>query len=320
MELTQQQRDRALGVLIGTACGDALGAPLEFGSVVPYPSQIGMTGGGSFGWKPGEWTDDTSMAIVIARAIVEHGSLDGGGLDAVAAGFHDWAAVAHDVGNQTRHVLGAARFHGSDASHLTAAARAFADANPRSDGNGSLMRTAPVALAFLDDPAALAAAARMVSALTHASDDSTDACVLWTSAIRVAVMNGTLDGLRAGLEFVAPERRTLWSKRIDDAEAGEPWDFPKNGWVVHAFQAAVAAITCAAEHDGAPVDMFARGVDHAVRCGYDTDTVGAIAGGLLGARHGLATVPVEWMDVINGWPGMRAEDLVTLSSAIIAND
>jgi ADP-ribosylglycohydrolase len=319
VKLTQQQRDRALGVMIGTACGDALGAPLEFGPVVPYSAQIAMTGGGSFGWEPGEWTDDTSMAVVIMGAIAEHGGLDDGALNTVSAGFHDWAKSAPDVGNQTRHVLATARFHGRDAAHLIAVAADFARSNARSDGNGSLMRTAPVALAFLDDPAGLAAAARAVSALTHAGDDSTDAWVLWTSAIRVAVIDGTLQGLRAGLEYIPAERRSLWRERIEAAEHSEPWDFPRNGWVVHAFQAAVAAITCRAEHDGAPADSFERGVDHAVRCGHDTDTVGAIAGGLLGALHGLAAVPTAWTDVINGWPGMRADDLVALTDAIVTD-
>lgn len=319
MKLTQQQHDRALGVMIGTACGDALGAPLEFRPVVPYPAQIMMTGGGSLGWKPGEWTDDTAMAIAIGRAIAEHGGLGDGALNTVAAEFHDWARVAPDIGNQTRHVLDAARFHGRDASDLTAAAAEFARVNSRSDGNGSLMRTAPVALAFLDDPVGLAAAARAVSALTHAADDSTDACVLWTSAIRMAVIDGTLHGLRAGLEFIPAERRALWLERIEAAERSEPWDFAKNGWVVHALQAAIAAVTCSTEHDGAPVEAFARGVDHAVRCGYDTDTVGAIAGGLLGAVHGFTAIPTAWTDVINGWPDMRVADLVALSDTILSN-
>ncbi len=311
-----QQQDRARGVLVGMACGDALGAPLEFGPVVPYPAQIGMSGGGSFGWKPGEWTDDTSMAIVIGRAIAEHGGLGDQALDAIAAGFHKWARTAPDVGNQTRHVLGAARFHGTDARHLAAAAAEFAAASSKADGNGSLMRTAPVALAFLDDAVACAAAARAVSALTHAGQDSQDACVLWTNAIRVAVVDGSLDGLSAGLEFIAPERRELWESRIAEAEAGEPWDFPKNGWVVQALQAAWSAVVCTRTHDSAPADAFAHGVDHAVRCGNDTDTVAAIAGGLLGALHGLEAIPADWSGLVNGWPGMRGDDLVAMADAI----
>lgn len=319
MQLTAVQQDRARGVLIGQACGDALGAPLEFGPVVPYPAQITMTGGGAFNWKPGEWTDDTSMALIIARAIAEHGAYGPAALDAIAEGFHEWARTAPDVGSQTRHVLGAARFGGLDAKHLMAAARTYAAQHERSDGNGSLMRTAPLALAFLDDPDGLAVAAREVSALTHAGEDAMDACVLWTSALRVAVVEGMHDGLEHGLSYIATERRALWEERIGEAEASEPWDFPKNGWVVHAFQAAWAAVACAQDHESAPRDAFERGVDHAVRCGYDTDTVGAIAGSLLGALHGYGAVPSEWRDVLNGWPGMDADALVALTDRICAD-
>lgn len=309
-----QQQDRARGVLVGTAAGDALGAPLEFGPVVPYPASVEMKAGR--GWKAGEWTDDTSMAIVIARAIAEYGGLGEAAMDAVASGFHTWAATAPDVGIQTRHVLAVAHRTGTGAAALAAASAEFAATHEHADGNGSLMRTAPVALAFLHDAEACAAAARAVSALTHAGDDSQDACVLWTNAIRVAVLEGTLDGLHAGLELLPAERRELWAARIAEAEAGEPWDFKKNGWVVHALQAAWSAVVCTVDHEGAPASAFARGVDHAVRCGHDTDTVAAIAGGLLGALHGLSSVPTKWLDVLNGWPDMRAADLVALSDAI----
>jgi len=65
--LSPAQRDRAAGVLVATAAGDALGAGYEFGPPLPTSTPVGMVGGGGFGWAPGEWTDDTSMAMVIAR-------------------------------------------------------------------------------------------------------------------------------------------------------------------------------------------------------------------------------------------------------------
>ena len=67
MTLTTAQLDRACGVLLGTAAGDALGAPYEFGPPRGPELEVAMVGGGSFGWEPGEWTDDTSMAIAIAE-------------------------------------------------------------------------------------------------------------------------------------------------------------------------------------------------------------------------------------------------------------
>lgn len=318
MNLTTEQRSRARGVLVGTACGDALGAPLEFGPVIPYPTPIAMIGGGAFGWQPGEWTDDTSMTIIIAKAAAAHRGLTAdAAMNDIAAGFHDWAATAKDVGSQTRHVLGAARFHGRDARSLTSAARDYTEQHPTAAGNGSLMRTAALALAHLDDAQALADAAANVSALTHANQDAIDACILWTSAIRTAVLDGELDGLADGLKFISADRRDLWAQRIAEATSAEPWDFPKNGWVVHAFQAAWSAIACTKQHDGAPTDNhFTRTIDHSVRCGGDTDTVAAIAGGLVGALHGITATPQHWFDALNGWPGMDAVDLVELTDLI----
>lgn len=309
MELTQAQWDRARGVLIGTAYGDALGAPLEFGPVIAYPAAIAMHAGR--GWEHGEWTDDTSMAIVIARALADSGGL-AAALDATAEGWQRWRHQAKDVGIMTGSVLDAAARRGPGAEGLRAAAADYASHVGRHDGNGSLMRTAPVALAFLDDARACADAARAFSALTHAGQDSQDACVLWTNAIRVAILDGTTDGLRGGLELLYVDRRERWSALLDEAALGEPWDFGSNGWVVQALQAAWSAVHCQREHPGSPVDALLRGVDHAVRCGLDTDTVAAIAGGLLGALHGFDAVPAAASASLHGWPGLRAPALVGL--------
>ena len=93
----------------------------------------------------------------------------------------------------------------------------------RTAGNGSLMRTAPVALAYLDDEDAMVAAARAISELTHYDPDAGDACVLWCSAIRHAVLTGELD-VRIGLRHIESGRRELWSKRLDEAESSRPAD------------------------------------------------------------------------------------------------
>src|SRR3954452_4200867 len=86
--------DRAAGVLMGMACGDALGAPYEFGPPLSVDHPVGMVGGGTFGWEPGEWTDDTQMAVVILRAAelaVADGVRLADRLDDVVRGWVDWA-------------------------------------------------------------------------------------------------------------------------------------------------------------------------------------------------------------------------------------
>jgi ADP-ribosyl-[dinitrogen reductase] hydrolase len=296
--------DRAVGVLVGGAVGDALGVPYEYGSrALPPPGEApAMLGGGLGGYAPGQWSDDTEMACAIAR-VAAVGALNCvDALDAVADGFVGWFGDGPaDIGNQTRAVLSGATAGPGSAARLRAAAAGLHARTGRTAGNGSLMRTGPVVLPYLDDPAGLVDAARAVSAITHHDPQAGDACVLWCLAIRHAVTTGTLD-VRAGLAHVAPE----WEAWIDEAEAADPSAFgASNGWAVAALQGAWAAASRAGS--------FASGVDAAIRGGGDTDTVAAIAGALLGARFGASGIPPQWRERIHGWPGLRDADLVRLA-------
>jgi ADP-ribosyl-[dinitrogen reductase] hydrolase len=315
--LTAAQLDRAAGVLLGLACGDALGAGYEFGPPLAAETPVLMEGGGSFGWTPGEWTDDTSMAVPLAEAAAQgHDLLEDGVLDVVAARWMAWASEARDVGVQTSRVLhGAAR---PTSKALAAAALDVHERMGRSGGNGSLMRTAPIALAYLHNPEGLAVAARRVSELTHFDPEAGDACVLWCLAIRHAVLHGTFEGVRSGLEAIPEERRALWASRLDEAQRLAPSAFDRNGWVVQALQGAWSAIsrTPVPEADPSagvvPSQHLRLALEAAVRGGRDTDTVAAIAGGLLGARWGASAVPGAWRRILHGWPGLWARDLVQL--------
>ncbi|MGW5269241.1 ADP-ribosylglycohydrolase family protein [Rhodococcus sp. NPDC003994] len=309
--LTTDRIDRAEGVLLGTAAGDALGAGYEFG--YPTPDQeIAMIGGGPFDWAPGEWTDDTSMALCVADALALcvadalAGHADAGLLDAVAANFVTWYDTRPpDIGNQTRAVLS---HRDPSADAMT---RRAAGLSGRTGGNGSLMRTAPVALAFLHDGRALADAATRISALTHSDPQAGEACALWSVAIRHAVLHGTYDGLRFALS-ADPALSHTWSPLLEAAETGTPADFANNGWVVHALQTAWWAIATTEEDER----QLPRALEKCVRAGGDTDTTAAIAGGLLGARWGRSAIPPEWIELLHGYPGRRAADLITLTHTL----
>ena len=323
MTLTTVQLDRACGVLLGTAAGDALGAAYEFGPPRGPNLEVAMVGGGSFGWEPGEWTDDTSMATAIAEVAATGADLrQEAVLDAIARRWHEWSQRAKDVGVQTRSVLSRAGRHGISAQAARTESAALHNRTGRTAGNGSLMRTAPLALAYLDDEAALVAAARAVSELTHYDPEAGDACVLWCCAIRHAILTGVLDA-RIGLRHIPSEPRDLWASRLDAAETSKPSDFTNNGWVVEALQAAWCAIATTPIPQDEPaqgvfrVDHLRLALDTAVRGGGDTDTVAAIAGGLLGAAYGASTVPAEWRRLLHGWPGLRTRDLVDLGSQIV---
>jgi ADP-ribosylglycohydrolase len=305
MNLTPVQLDRAAGVLVGAAAGDALGAGYEFRS--PPEGEPAMIGGGLGHWEPGEWTDDTQMALCIAK-VTAGGTVEP---DAIGDNFLAWfKSGPADVGVQTSLVLSRAKSGGE----LAALAHSYHLDHPdRSAGNGSLMRTGPVALAHLGDDQAIAASARAVSGLTHADPLAGDACVLWCIAIDRAIREGRLDGIRDGLLLLPSGKQSFWEAKIREAETANPATFVPNGFVVTALQAAHAAVTQTPVPSPQPCRHLQHALGTAVRIGNDTDTVAAIAGALLGGRWGASAVPLAWKEILHGWPGHGVRDLVRLA-------
>ncbi|WP_336707971.1 ADP-ribosylglycohydrolase family protein [Oerskovia sp. USHLN155] len=327
--------DRAAGVLVVQACGDALGVPYEFATPPRADEAAVMRGGGLGPYAPGEWSDDTQMAVCVARVAAQgRGLTTEGPLDDVAAAFEAWlTGGASDVGTQTAAVLrNAAHLPGRPAARLRAASQALHVSTGRTAGNGALMRTGIVGVVALDDRTETARAARAVAELTHTDPLAGESCVLWSEAVRVAITQGMLD-VRTGLDLLPPGRRTLWAAWIADAEQDRPTaDLGANGFTVTAFQAAWHAIASTKvpdggaqlERDGSAASSGAvaeraphtlRALQAAVRIGGDTDTVAAIAGALLGARYGTSDLPAEWLDLVHGWPGLDAEGLGELAHA-----
>ena len=323
--LSAAQSDRAAGVLLALAAGDALGAGYEFGPPLGPEVPVVMGGGGPLGRAAGEWTDDTAMAVAIAEVGAEGADLlSTPAQDRITARWAEWAGQAGDVGVQTRDVLQtatrAARLRGDrwpTAADARRSAAALHEQTGRTAGNGSLMRTAPIALAYLRDPDRLVEAATALSGLTHADPEAGEACVLWSLAIRHAVLEGSFDGVHDELHRLGAERAAVWERRLREAEAAEPARFDRNGWVVQGLQGAWSAISRTLTVEGAPPSAFPashlrHALEAAVRGGRDTDTVAAIAGALLGARWGASAVPASWRRRLHGWPGLRARDLVRL--------
>src|SRR5688572_21596334 len=204
---------RVAGALVGSAVGDALGAPFEFGPArqfsarFPSPARgarTEMCGGGSLGWEPGEFTDDTQMALLLASSLVERGGLDE--ID-IFERFRTWAAAGPpDIGNQTRAVLRSGR------PWDVAAAEHFARSG-HAAGNGSLMRTTPAAIRFSrDGREATMDAARRISALTHGDPSAGEGCAIFHQLMRVALDGGDpLAAIPSAVEAVADEHRERWA-------------------------------------------------------------------------------------------------------------
>lgn len=329
--LDPAQRRRAAGSVIAAATGDALGAPYEFQSPVVDSEDIDMIGGGVLGWQPGEWTDDTSMAIVVLEAALStsnrHDLRVESAQDQIAREWYSWSLGTPDIGTLTSQVIRRATDGARAAGHyipraadFRAAAISAHDDLPATAGNGSLMRTHAAVLPYLlasDDDAAEGIDA--VCRLTHVHQDTTEACILWGFAVRHAILTGEVD-VRRGLPRLSEDRRQLWIERIEEAEQATPALFRRNGWVVGAFQAAWSAITRVGpipEGKFAQRDTLVAALEAAARAGYDTDTVACITGALIGAALGPKSVPPEWRRMLFGWPGYEVDELMGLVERLL---
>lgn len=245
----------------GQAVGDALGVPYEFQPRGTFQC-TDMVGYGTHNQPAGTWSDDTSMALAICDSVREKGAIDPADM---LEKFRAWQRESaytvdglFDIGGTT---LTALRLgHGLDGE--------------RDNGNGSLMRTLP--LAFTD---ATDEEVRAVSAITHAHPVSTDACV---TAVHIA--RALRDGA-SPREAVAQEAPELFG--VLDGPAPE-----SSGFVRHTL---AAALWCLAN-----TDSYRDCVLAAVNLGDDTDTTGAVAGGLAGIVYGLDGIPAEWLEALRG--------------------
>jgi ADP-ribosyl-[dinitrogen reductase] hydrolase len=284
------ESQRAIGALLGSAIGDALGAPFEFGPAgqftrrFPKPAlgpSTEMIGGGSFDWAPGEFTDDTQMALILAKSLLENGVFDGAD---VFARFQAWAKNARDVGAQTRSVL-----HNGDWQH--SADRHF-EQTGHAAGNGSLMRATTSALFSSDQSidAALTLALAQ-SALTHGDPAAGWGAALYHGMVRAALRgDSALDELPALLDRLpSPHAERYQSMLLSDVPLG---DEPRNGSVWTCLAQAVRVLRQSSS--------FEEAMRQVCDIGGDVDTVACVTGGLAGATFGVQGIPSRWVSHVHG--------------------
>ncbi|HEV2544925.1 MAG TPA: ADP-ribosylglycohydrolase family protein [Methylobacterium sp.] len=272
-------RDRARGALLGLAVGDALGTTLEFTHRDSLPLHTEMTGGGPFDLQPGEWTDDTAMALALADSLISCRGFDPHDL---AARFVSWwqdgayscTASCFDIGLTTREAL----------ARLVSTDDPFAGSlDPRTAGNGSLMRLAPVALFALHDADRADQIARNQSCITHAAPQAVEACAYFVQILREASL-GQPDVLR---------RRTWSGDPVITAIAAGSWhhktrdEIRSSGYVIDTLEAAVWSVGITMS--------FEEALILAVNLADDADTVGAVTGQLAGALYGASAIPERWL-------------------------
>lgn len=279
--------ERYEGTLLGLACADALGGAVEFLPRFVIKRQfpegvLEITGGGPHGLRLGEVTDDTAMAMAIARACGPQG-ID---LDDVVANFVSWyRSDPKDIGITTSRAL----------SKLAAgvAWREIGDKMMRETpgklaGNGTVMRTAPLALRFRRNRDALRQVSIDTARMTHPDPMATWGAVALNQAIAHLLEGGDVATVQdAAVTEVANDAvvTTILESVERDYDA-----VSSDGFVLHTLG---AAFWCLAHHDSAEEAIVA-----AVSMGDDSDTTGAVTGALVGARYGRSAIPERWLSVL----------------------
>jgi len=286
MEIAQRFR----GCLLGLAVGDALGTALEFKRPGSFSPITDMIGGGPFDLAPGQWTDDTSMALCLAESLLEKQGFDP--VDQLERYVRWWqegylssTGECFDIGNATREAL----------SRFVQTREPFCgSADPGKAGNGSIMRLAAVPMFFADDPQAAIQMAADSSRTTHGAPAAIDACRYLAALIWGALRGEARESLLS--ESYCPIKG-YWESHplapeISGVAAGsfrrkEPPAIKGSGYVVLCLEAALWAFYKS--------DDFREGCLLAANLGDDADTTAAVYGQVAGAFYGEPGIPKLWL-------------------------
>jgi ADP-ribosyl-[dinitrogen reductase] hydrolase len=288
-EMTMELRDQYRGSLLGLAVGDALGTTLEFSPPGSFAPLEDMVGGGPFALKPGEWTDDTSMALCLTASLIERQGFDA--CDQMQRylrwrneGYMSSIGTCFDIGGTVS----------SSLSQFEATGEPFAGSTHlRAAGNGSIMRLAPVPLFYARQPQEALEKSADSSRTTHGAQTAVDAC-RYLGALLVGAVHGA-----SKEELLSPSYSPVpnyWQQHplvseIAEIAAGsfkqrQPPEIRGTGYVVASLEAALWAFYHSTS--------FQQGCLLAVNLGDDADTTGAVYGQLAGAFYGEPALPQHW--------------------------
>lgn len=277
--------DRFRGCLLGLAAGDAVGTAVEFEQRGEFDPLTDMVGGGPFGLLPGQWTDDTSMALCLATSLVERSGFDA--RDQMERycqwwnqGYLSSNGTCFDIGLTVKRSLKSFQQNGEPYAGST---------DPQSAGNGAIMRLAPIPMFFFSDPESAVRYAVDSSRTTHGAAECLDACRLLARIVRRALQghgkdeiafadSSSFDGATPKIAAIA---RGDYRKKSDAAIRG-------SGYVVESLE---AAMWCFARSD-----TFEEAILMAANLGADADTTAAVCGQVAGAHHGASGIPAAWLE------------------------
>jgi ADP-ribosyl-[dinitrogen reductase] hydrolase len=276
-------RDRYVGCLLGLAIGDAVGTTVEFRPRGSFEPLTDMVGGGPFGLKPGQWTDDTSMALCLAESLLAHGGFDahdqmGRYLNWWKWGYLSSTGTCFDIGGTVLSAL--ERFESSDEPYS-------GSLDPDTAGNGSLMRLAPVALFYGPNIGEVVRFSAQSSRTTHGAPEAVQCSQLLGFVIARCLAEmpkrEVLDG--SGLAPAEPKVLELAAGRYLNKSRSE---VRGSGYAVASLEAALWCFHT--------TSTFESAVLEAANLGEDSDTTAAIVGQVAGAFYGVQGIPATWLE------------------------
>ncbi|MBT2294845.1 ADP-ribosylglycohydrolase family protein [Pseudomonas fluorescens] len=274
--------DRYRGCLLGLACGDAVGTTVEFQPRNSFTPVTDMVGGGPFSLKPGQWTDDTSMALCLAESLLQKRGFDAADQMGRYLNWWNWGYLSStgdcfDIGTTVRSALERYQSHGDPFAGDTA---------PDTAGNGSLMRLAPVVLFFYPDRKRIRDFAALSSRTTHGAAEAVECCQVLADVIGNALTGAS----KADVLGVSSEQLTE-AKVIALAQGAYQGkgrsEVSGTGYSVASLE---AALWCFHQ-----TDSFTDAVLAATNLGDDADTTAAIVGQVAGAFYGMQAIPSDWL-------------------------
>lgn len=293
---------RFRGCLLGLAVGDAVGTSVEFCQRGTFPPVSDMTGGGPFHLQPGEWTDDTSMALCLATSLAELGKFDAHDQMRRYLKWYEYGEFScrnycFDIGNTTRAALIRFKDSGEPFSGIT---------DVHLSGNGSIMRLAPIPLFFYPDREQIAIFSAESSRTTHGSKECLDACRLLG-----IVIAGSLAGRDKDSILSVDHDLPISSVSIKHIAQGTYRDKSESsirgtGYVVDSLEAALWSFWNS--------DSFESAVLKAANLGDDADTTAAVCGQIAGAFYGIDGIPDHWLNRL-----AKRDEIVSLADRLLSH-
>lgn len=265
------QKDRLLASFVGLAVGDALGTSVEFKKRGTFEPITDMRGGGCFRLKPGEWTDDTSMALCLAHSLIECGEFNQKDImDKFLSWYYDGHyshnGVCFDIGNMTRRALVFFKKTGKLIS--------LSSLDNNSSGNGSIMRLAPIVLFYHNVYDTVISMAEQQSKLTHPSIECIESCKVLADTIYKLSTGLKLNNITNIIDI--NHWKNIPAEKISST-----------GYVIDTMNAAYWAVS--------NTNNFKDALLMAVNLGGDADTIGAVTGQIAGALYGFCSIPKDWL-------------------------